>query len=305
MSQLPLGFARSDVFAVKNIAVRPGVHIMVSSGVFPRSQKRRTEVFAPVFELSYSRKGDIQGEVNKRLVELKPGHASLGFINRASGRSEYQAGLDIKLYSLWVLPGAFDTFCRAVRSTGAFAFASFRQGDYRPLRFKTDAQEERVLSAVDGCLEDGADRLNGLFLESQVLELLSLNLERLFGAERPGEGSAGLSRTDTEALLEAREILLRRIESPPSLAELSHLIRINDCKLKRSFKAYFGKTVYEYVREQRLERAFSLLAAGQYNVGQSAFAVGYTNISHFSQAFREKFGVGPKTVARRRGGTGR
>ena len=72
---------------------------------------------------------------------------------------------------------------------------------------------------------------------------------------------------------------------------------MNDYKLKRSFKAYFGKTVYEYVREQRLEKAFSLLAGGRCNVSQTAFAVGYTNISHFSQAFREKFGLSPKKVA--------
>jgi AraC-like DNA-binding protein len=73
---------------------------------------------------------------------------------------------------------------------------------------------------------------------------------------------------------------------------------MNDYKLKRTFKIYFGKTVYEYIREQRLEKAFSLLAGGQSNVSQSAFAVGYTNISHFSQAFRERFGISPKNLSR-------
>lgn len=52
------------------------------------------------------------------------------------------------------------------------------------------------------------------------------------------------------------------------------MIHMNDCKLKRSFKQYFRKTVYEYIREQRLEKAFSLLERGLYNVSESAFAVG-------------------------------
>jgi hypothetical protein len=241
---LPLRHDKSSIFAVQNIALRPGVHIMVSSGVFPQSLKRGAEAFAPVFELTYSRRNDIQGEVNKRLVEIKPGQASLGFIHHASGWSEYQAGALIKLYSVWVLPDAFDAFCQAVRGKGAFSFASFQKGDYRSLQYKTEPAEDFLLNRIDACLEGGADKLNRLFLESQTLELLSLNLERLFGLDVAG-GSPGLSKTDRENLLAAREILLNRLESPPSLLELSRLIHTNDYKLKRSFKQYFGKTVYE------------------------------------------------------------
>lgn len=70
----------------------------------------------------------------------------------------------------------------------------------------------------------------------------------------------------------------------------------NDCKLKRTFKQYYGKTVYEFIREQRLEKAFSLLERGGCNVSESAFAVGYTNVSHFSKAFQQKFGIAPRIL---------
>jgi AraC-like DNA-binding protein len=298
MAQLPLKFEQSSIWAVKSIALRPDVHITVSSGVFQEDQKHNAEAFAPVFELSYSRGGAIQGEVNNRPVEVRPGYSVLGFINHASTRSEYKAGFAIKLYSIWIEPAAFDDFCHAVCGGSAPVFSSFQKGNYHSLQFKTDAREEYILSKIDGRLGGGADRLNKLFLESQTLELLSLNLERLLGIEYSAVKSAGLSRTDRENLIQAREILLNRLESPPSLLELSRLVHLNDCKLKRAFKIYFGKTVYEYVREQRLEKAFSLLDAGRCNVGQAAFAVGYTNISHFSQAFREKFGISPKALSR-------
>jgi AraC-like DNA-binding protein len=295
---LPLRFDQSAIFAVKDIALRPGVHIMVSSGTFPKNLIHTSEAFAPIFELSYSRRGDIQGEVNKRLVELKSGYASLGFIHHASSHSEYQAGFAMTLYSIWVQPEAFNAFCHAVSGKSHVTFSLFQKGDYHALPFKTDAQEAYVLSTLDRCLDDTTDRLNSLFLESQILELLALNLERLLDIACPRVRSAGLSKTDREALLLARDILLNRLESPPSLLELSRLMHMNDCKLKRAFKIYFGKTVYEYIREQRLEKAFALLAAGQHNVSQAAFAVGYTNISHFSQAFRERFGISPKKVSR-------
>lgn len=293
MQQLPLRFEQSAIFAVKDVAVRPGVHIAVSSGVFQKNLEHTSEAFAPIFELSYSRGDDIQGEVNKRLVELKSGYALLGFINHASSYAEYKAGFAMKLYSIWVEPAVFNVLCNAVSGKPDVTFSLLQKGDYHTVPFKTDAQEEYLLSKIDRCMEDKADRLNSLFLESQILELLSLNLERLLEIESPSAASAVLSKTDIAYLHKAREILLHRLESPPSLLALSRLIHMNDCKLKRAFKLYFGKTVYEYIREQRLEKAFSLLAAGSHNVSQAAFAVGYSNISHFSQAFRERFGISP------------
>jgi hypothetical protein len=178
LSPLPLRFDQSAIFAVKEIALRPGVHIIVSSGTFPTNLEHTSEAFAPIVELSYSRAGDIQGEVNKDLVELKSGYASLGFINQAFCHAEYKAGFDMKVYSIWVQPEAFNVFCRAVSGKSNVTFSSFQKKDYRVLPFKTNPQEEYLLSKIDRCLEDPADRLNKLFLESQILELLSLNLER-------------------------------------------------------------------------------------------------------------------------------
>lgn len=157
-----------------------------------------------------------------------------------------------------------------------------------------DIREENVLDKLDCCLsgEDGA--VNRLLIESCALELLSINLERLI--YEGGRGASGLSRTEVDSLKYAREILLNRLESPPSLLEPSRLVNLNDCKLKRSFKLLFGKTVYEYVREQRLEKAFYLLESGKCNVSEAAFSVGYTNISHFSEAFQKKYGVLPRKV---------
>ncbi|MDU5083001.1 MAG: AraC family transcriptional regulator [Bacillota bacterium] len=101
-----------------------------------------------------------------------------------------------------------------------------------------------------------------------------------------------------ERLVYAREILLNRLESPPTLLELSRIIQMNDCKLKRSFKQHFGKTVYELIREQRFEKAFSLLESGKHNVSETAFAVGYTNVSHFSKTFKERFGITPRDLCK-------
>ena len=62
---------------------------------------------------------------------------------------------------------------------------------------------------------------------------------------------------------------------------------INDFKLKQSYKKYFGKTVYEFIREQRLEKARCMLEEGECNVTQAAVAVGRR-----SSFFRQDSGMG-------------
>ncbi len=98
---------------------------------------------------------------------------------------------------------------------------------------------------------------------------------------------------------QAREILLTRLENPPTLTELSRIVGTNECTLKRGFKETFGCTVYNFVQENRLEKAYQLITGCGYNVSESAFAVGYSNLSHFSKVFKIKFGISPGKIARK------
>ena len=109
-------------------------------------------------------------------MELRSGYSSLGFIKRASGQSEYKAGFDLKLCSLWVKPEAFNAFCHAVSGKTGYTFSLFQKGDYHSLSFKTDPREAYIKKRIDDCLEEKPDRLNSLLLESLALELLSVNL---------------------------------------------------------------------------------------------------------------------------------
>lgn len=298
MSYLPLKFENLNIFPKERIAVRPDLHIMLSTGILQNNICRKAESTAPIFELSYTRKNTLRGEVNRTPIELRPGYASLGFLGKTISHSEYERGEEIQLYSIWVSPSAFDCFCEAVCGKSNIGFRSFQKGPYYCCDFKSDAREESIINKLDSCFSNGSGALNRLLLESYILELLSLNIERLLCKDCLDERLCEISKSDIERLVYAREVLLNRLETPPTLLELSRIIQMNDCKLKRLFKVYFGKTVYEFVREQRLEKAFSLLQEGNYNVSQATYAVGYTNISHFSEAFKKRFGVSPSALLR-------
>jgi hypothetical protein len=233
MSYLPLRFEASDVFPKKNIAVRPGVHIMLSSGTIPDKMGRESGTTEPVFELNYNRKNNLYAEVNRKPVEIRPGYASLGFLGQAAGYAEYDRGDEIELYSIWVSPSAFDGFCEAVCGKSGAGFRSFQKGAYYCRDFKNDAREESIITKLDSCFSKDPDKLNKLLLECYILELLSMNIERLFREDCSGNQLIRLSKTDMGSLIYAREVRLNRLESPPTLLELSRMIHMNDCKLKR------------------------------------------------------------------------
>lgn len=297
MSDLHLKFKTASAFPLRRqVVVRPGVHLYFSSGVMDRGLRWITSTTAPVFELAYSRKHSLYSELGHACVEIKPGYANMGFLGETSGCSEYCLGDEIRMYSIWVEPYIFDDFCEAVGGKRKVGFGTFQNIDRPYYFFQCGAREESLLTRLDKAMETSGDRLNRLLLESQVLELLSMNIERLMRPDREENCSMPLSAADMEGLHDAREILLRRLNCPPSLYELSHLIQMNDFKMKRLFKQYYGKTVYQYIREERMEKAFSLLQEGNHNVSQAAYVVGYINVSHFSEAFKKYFGVSPHKV---------
>jgi AraC-like DNA-binding protein len=54
-----------------------------------------------------------------------------------------------------------------------------------------------------------------------------------------------------------------------------------------------GMTIPQFLRRARMERAAELLASGTCNVTEAALEVGYSSMSHFSQAFCETIGCCP------------
>jgi AraC-like DNA-binding protein len=67
---------------------------------------------------------------------------------------------------------------------------------------------------------------------------------------------------------------------------------------KREFKETFGLPPGEWLRHQRLKRAYFLLTHSDSNVTDVCFESGYQNLSHFIQAFKREFGTTPKQLAK-------
>ncbi len=129
-----------------------------------------------------------------------------------------------------------------------------------------------------------------LHFESLVLELLAqlLTLEsaQTFATAREYP-------RNRPAVEMAVEILRQEWASPPTVSSLARRVGTNECYLKKDFRSQTGKTVGEYIRELRMNKALELLTTGRYSILEIASAVGYSNPSQFSAAFKKLYGEPP------------
>jgi AraC family transcriptional regulator len=77
------------------------------------------------------------------------------------------------------------------------------------------------------------------------------------------------------------------------LLELAAIVGYSPDHFARLFKQSFGKTPYQYVLGQRIERAKSLLRDRHRSIAEVALQCGFASQAHFHAAFKTRTGVTP------------
>ncbi|GAB3994176.1 hypothetical protein GCM10028807_31320 [Spirosoma daeguense] len=153
----------------------------------------------------------------------------------------------------------------------------------------TPAQKE-VLLAMRDCQLTG--QLQKLFLEGKLRELLTLQIAQFQENQLGQHDTLNLEGVDT--FYTVRDQLNQNLINPPSLKDLTLLAGMNRTKLMSGFKELFGKTIYGYVSDLRMERAKELMISDKHiKVADIARRVGFKNANNFSAAFKKKFGYSP------------
>jgi len=66
--------------------------------------------------------------------------------------------------------------------------------------------------------------------------------------------------------------------------------------LYRKVKALTNFSIIEFIRTIRLNKAAQMLKTGQYRVSDVAFEVGFNDLKHFRQCFKEQFSIAPSEL---------
>ncbi len=150
-------------------------------------------------------------------------------------------------------------------------------------------EQEQLISQVQAPpVPQGA---RALWYQSKVLQLI---IDFLF--DRQGDDELFCDRQkriDRERVDRVISLLHRCLAEPPSLGEIGKAVGCSPFYLSRTFSRAVGMTIPQYLRRVRMEKAAELLASGKYNVTEAAMEVGYSSLSHFSQAFCQTIGCCP------------
>lgn len=131
-----------------------------------------------------------------------------------------------------------------------------------------------------------------LFLTSTVYYLLSDYLGFLLSRKIIiGKIESG----DVFRILASQATLVKHLgDAFPGITELAAEALMSETKYKTLYKKITGFTPHAFFMHNKLELGKELLACKQYTVAEIAFKLSFTTASHFTELFKNQFGMLPK-----------
>jgi AraC-like DNA-binding protein len=161
--------------------------------------------------------------------------------------------------------------------------------------------QRRLTVALQGALQRGGP-LETLAVEEAVVELFhgmireASRLHALRGERR---------RTQLDDAVErVKAFLALRPATNPALRTLATQAGCSPFELCRAFRTATGQTITQYRHALRLHLALDRLRIERTDLTQLAFDLGYASHSHFTMAFRRRFGITPSAFRRMPGSAG-
>jgi len=132
------------------------------------------------------------------------------------------------------------------------------------------------------------------YLLGKSYELMALVLEDL--TKKSTNRKSRFTDNELEKLLSVRSFILRDWKNPPTTQKVSAHLGMSATKAKVMFKRFFGKPIYRYFKEKRLEEGMNMINKGEHTVTEIGHALGFKNPSHFADCFRKKYNILPKNL---------
>ncbi|MEC0106738.1 AraC family transcriptional regulator [Paenibacillus taichungensis] len=279
--------------SISRMKIRQGFEVVISDMTLKEDWNQYIHENR-VFEINYCFSGDVDCifKGNRYSTQVQSGNiysmedSEIHLFKRAKQRHQF---LEIRFSPEQVL----HYFENAEDYRSVEKWLKSQRGQISPLKNSVTlkrAVNEMLQSSYLGALKR-------LHLECKIMEIVLLVLEK-YTCEHRSNVASYIKKPDVERLYATKQIIQDRLENPLSLKELARATELNEFKLKKGFKALFGMTVFEYIRDQRLEKGLFLMQYEQLNIGEAAAAVGYSNPSNFSAAFYKKYGCKPGRYVR-------
>ena len=134
------------------------------------------------------------------------------------------------------------------------------------------------------------DENHAVFFQSRMMEVLTHSLNHI-----RNYGSIQLQRNDLPKIRKVRDYVLENLEKHDlSASMLADLIDMDKRRFEKIFRIVMNNTVYNFLIDERLNKALDLLTHTDLSVSEIATRVGYNAHQLFTRAFTLKYGYPPR-----------
>ncbi|PZF71037.1 helix-turn-helix transcriptional regulator [Taibaiella soli] len=160
-----------------------------------------------------------------------------------------------------------------------------------PLQFSLDLDLEFLLILQDIIHNPAPRYMSKLYYEGTIRRLIAVAASRL--AYHP-EAELKLHYSDVVKIVNA----VAQIENVPELQlpaldDLAQQCLMGRSKFEKLFKAIYGKSYLDFFHGQKMKKAAALLQK-EWGISESAAAVGFNDLNHFTKVFKNFFKITPK-----------
>jgi signal transduction histidine kinase/ligand-binding sensor domain-containing protein/DNA-binding response OmpR family regulator len=128
----------------------------------------------------------------------------------------------------------------------------------------------------------------------KLIELREKLKQKYEGRLDPAEGSITMKSADEIFLQRVDKVIQEQLSnSELSVETLGREIGMSRSQLQRKLKQLVNQNPSDYIKTMRLRRAAHLLSAKKFAVSEIAYATGFSSQAHFSNSFKEMYGMSP------------
>ena len=246
-------------------------------------------------ESAFILKGDIESRFNnaKDTMRFSRQQHNLQYNTDFSGEHTLHSG-ELHALTITYAPSFLHGLVNACEVSTWHAFRKSLEKKQRflaspaPVYCRNEMQD--IIRSICHCRFQGLTRY--LYIESKMMELFVLQMEQLHThqALHPGEK---WRPADKDKLISVKEFIDEHYLDPLTLKEIASTFGLNEFKLKKGYKHFFQATVFGHIHHLRMQKAKQLLQEKEMNVSETAYFIGYNNVSSFSAEFKKRFGYNP------------
>jgi AraC-like DNA-binding protein len=105
---------------------------------------------------------------------------------------------------------------------------------------------------------------------------------------------AAITNVDKEFLKKAEQVVLDNLSDTEfDVDSFAEKLKMSRRQFYRKFKAITDQTPHEYIMIIRFRKAVDLLIAGELNISEVGYAVGFSEPTNFTRTFRKVYGKSP------------